>query len=78
MVRKVIVGALRWVDRGSQRLEEVQLRDLCGNASNESVKARSVIMAVETGRKAWLRERLISLNHQQFSTIRISLIIAQK
>ena len=68
MVRKVILGVLWWVDRGSQRGEEVQLKDWCGNSGNERVKARNVIMAVEMGRKACLQERLIYVNHKKFST----------
>lgn len=34
------------MDRGSQRLEEIALRDWCGNSGSERVKAGSVIMAV--------------------------------
>lgn len=68
MVRKVILGVLRWVDRGSQRVEEVQLKDWCGNSGNERVKTSNVIMAVGMGRKAWFQERLISVNNKKFST----------
>lgn len=51
MVRKVILGALWYIDRGSQKLEDVQLVDWCGNSGNGRVKVGSVIMAVEMVRK---------------------------